>query len=139
MSNHAAHMSIGTLAKTAGVNVETIRFYELKRLLLRRADGEIRRYTAKDLRRVKFVKAAKGRGFTLDEIAELLKLEDGTHCGEVREFARLKLDDVRKKIIALQSIESALEELIAGCCATQDAGVCHLIAALQTEASATET
>lgn len=134
MSNHAERMSIGTLAKTAGVNIETIRFYERKRLLLRRADSEIRRYTAEDLSRVKFVKAAKGLGFTLNEVAALLELEDGTHCNEVRELARLKLQDVREKMVALQHMETALQQLIAGCCATQDDSFCPLIASLQTEA-----
>jgi len=132
-------MSIGTLAKAAGVNVETIRFYERKELLLKRADGEIRRYTAEDLHRVKFVKAAKGLGFTLNEIGALLKLEDGTHCGEVRELAGLKLRDVREKMVTLQNMESALERLIAGCCATQDDGFCPLIASLQTKAEAGRT
>lgn len=134
MSNHAVRMSIGALAKAAGVNVETIRFYERKELLLRRADGDIRRYTAEDLRRVKFVKAAKGLGFTLNEVGALLKLEDGTHCKEVRELAGLKLQDVRQKMVALQSMELALQQLIAGCGATQADRFCPLIASLQTEA-----
>jgi MerR family transcriptional regulator, mercuric resistance operon regulatory protein len=131
MSNQADRMSIGTLAKTAGVNVETIRFYERKRLLLKQAHSEIRRYTAEDLRRVKFVKAAKRLGFTLSEIGALMKLEDGKHCNEVSELARVKLHDVREKVAALQNMESALEQLIAGCDANQDDGFCHLISALQ--------
>lgn len=131
MSNHAARMSIGTLAKTAGVNVETIRFYERKRLLLERDHDDIRRYTVEDLRRVKFVKAAKRLGFTLSEIGALVKLEGGKHCNEVSELARMKLNDVREKVAALQSIELALEQLIAGCDANQDDGCCHLISALQ--------
>jgi MerR family transcriptional regulator, mercuric resistance operon regulatory protein len=126
-------MSVGTLAKTAGVNVETVRFYERKRLLLARTHGEVRRYTAEDLSRIKFVKAAKTLGFTLNEIGTLLKLEDGTHCNEVRELALLKLHDVRGKIVALQNMESALDHLIAGCCATEDDGLCHLIASLQSK------
>lgn len=133
MSKHAVRMSIGALAKAAGVNVETIRFYERKELLLRRTDGEIRRYTAEDLRRVKFVKAAKGLGFTLNEVGALLKLEDGQHCSEVRELAGLKLQDVRQKMVALQSMELALQQLIAACCATEDDGFCQLIASLQTK------
>ena len=132
-------MSIGTLAKTAGVNVETIRFYERKALLLKRPHVDIRRYNAEDLSRVRFVKAAKGLGFTLSEIGALLKLEDGTHCNEVREIASLKLHDVRAKMVALRNMASALEQLIVGCCATQDDGFCHLIASLQTEALVTET
>ena len=60
-----------------------------------------------------------------------LKLDDGKHCNEVSELARVKLHDVREKVAALQNMESALEQLIAGCDANQDDGFCHLISALQ--------
>ena len=131
MSNQADRMSIGTLAKTAGVNVETIRFYERKRLLLKQAHSEIRRYTAEDLRRVNFVKAAQPPGFSPIEIVALMRLAEGYPCNEVSELARVKLHDVREKVAALQNMESALEQLIAGCDANQDDGFCHLISALQ--------
>lgn len=132
MLNRAPGMSIGTLAGAAGVNVETIRFYERKGLLPKHGSKRpIRRYTAQDLSRVKFVIAAKGLGFTLNEIASLLKLEDGSHCLEVRDLAALKLQDVREKIVALRSLESALERAIEGCCATEQQGFCYLIASLQ--------
>jgi MerR family transcriptional regulator, mercuric resistance operon regulatory protein len=132
MLNHAQGMSIGALATAAGVNVETIRFYERKGLLPGYGSKrEIRRYTARDVSRVKFVIAAKGLGFTLNEIGSLLELEDGTHCHEVRDLAVLKLQDLRVKIAALQNLESALERAIAGCCDTEQQGFCHLIASLQ--------
>jgi MerR family transcriptional regulator, mercuric resistance operon regulatory protein len=132
MLNQGPSMSIGALATAAGVNVETIRFYERKGLLAKQSSKRpIRRYTAKDVSRVKFVIAAKGLGFTLNEIGSLLELEDGTHCHEVRDLAVLKLQDVRGKIAALQNLESALERAIAGCCDTEHQGVCHLIASLQ--------
>ena len=132
MLNHAQGMSIGALASAAGVNVETIRFYERKGLLPGYGSKrEIRRYTTQDVSRVKFVIAAKGLGFTLNEIGSLLELEDGTHCHEVRDLAVVKLQDVREKIAALQNMESALERVIAGCGATEQDGFCHLIASLQ--------
>ena len=57
----------------------------------------------------------------------------------MRESASLKLHDVRAKMVALQNMESVLEHLIGGCCATQDDGFCQLILPLQIEASITET
>src|SRR5260370_12711116 len=79
MENEFENLTIGTFAKAAGVNVETIRFYQRKKLLLapERPYGKIRHYGEADVARVKFVKAAQRLGFSLDEIAELLKLEDG--------------------------------------------------------------
>lgn len=135
MSKHADRMSIGTLARTAGVNVETIRFYERKGLLPKpaRADGEIKRYTDEELHRVAFIQAAKGLGFTLNEIGALLKLEDGSHCNEVRVMAEQKLADVREKLDKLQRIQSALIRVVADCQATNNKKVCcPLIASLQT-------
>ena len=132
MLNQTPGMSIGALATAAGVNIETIRFYERKGLMPGHGSKrEIRRYTAQDVSRVKFVIAAKGLGFTLNEIGSLLELQDGTHCHEVRDLAVLKLQDVRAKIAALQNLESALDRAISGCCDTEQRGFCHLIASLQ--------
>ena len=82
MMNIPETLTIGAFAKAAGVNVETIRFYQRKGLLLEpdRPIGGIRRYGPTDVDRVKFVKSAQRLGFNLDEVAQLLKLEDGTHC-----------------------------------------------------------
>ena len=79
MENILENLTIGGFAKAAGVNVETIRFYQRKGLLLEpdRPYGSIRRYGQTDVARVKFVKSAQRLGFSLDEIAELLTLEDG--------------------------------------------------------------
>ena len=133
MSKQANRMSIGTLAKTAEVNVETIRFYERKGLLVKhaRTRGEIRRYTAEDLDRVRFVKASKGLGFTLTETSALLKLQDGTHCDEVRVIAEQKLAEVREKLNQLQRIESALQQVVVHCQTTGKNVCCPLIASLQ--------
>ena len=71
MKNPSHHLPIGAFAAAAGVNVETIRFYQRKGLLprTRRAYGSIRRYGAADVARVKFVKSAQRLGFTLGEKA----------------------------------------------------------------------
>jgi DNA-binding transcriptional MerR regulator len=58
-----------------------------------------------DLARVRFIKSAQRLGFSLDEIGDLLKLEDGSHCTEAREQAEKKLSDVRAKLAELTRIE----------------------------------
>lgn len=132
MNNPVPNLSIGAVAASAGVNVETIRFYQRKGLLPEpaRSYGQIRRYGKPDVARVKFVKSAQRLGFSLDEIAGLLRLEDGTHCDEARVKAEQKLDDVRAKLRDLRRMESALRRLVADCCATQGTITCPLIAAL---------
>jgi MerR family mercuric resistance operon transcriptional regulator len=132
MENNLENLTIGAFAKAAGVNVETIRFYQRKGLLLEpdRPYGSIRRYDGSDVARVKFVKSAQRLGFSLDEIGELLKLEDGTHCGEASELAALRLADVRAKLADLARIEAALSNLVSECHAHQGNVSCPLIAAL---------
>ena len=126
-------LTIGVLADAAGVNVETIRFYQRKGLMREpdRPLGGIRRYSDADLARVRFIKSAQRLGFSLDEIADLLQLEDGSHCTEAREQAEHKLADVRARLADLQRIEEALQGLVERCCATSGRVKCPLIAALQ--------
>ena len=133
MVNDPQTLTIGAFAKAAGVNVETIRFYQRKGLLPEpmRPYGLIRRYGDGDVARVKFVKSAQRLGFSLEEIAGLLRLEDGTHCDEARVMAEQKLDDVRSKLRDLRRMESALRRLVADCCRTRGRIACPLIAALR--------
>ncbi|MEX2182297.1 MAG: Hg(II)-responsive transcriptional regulator [Gemmatimonadaceae bacterium] len=133
MSNE--EFTIGAFAAAADVNVETIRFYQRRRLLREppRPFGRIRRYSADDVARVRFIKTAQGLGFSLDEIAGLLRLEDGTHCVEARVAAEEKLAGVRTKLIDLQRIEAVLGELVEECCAATGNVRCPLIDALQHE------
>ena len=125
--------TIGALAETAGVNVETIRFYQRKGLMPEpeKPYGSIRRYGAAELARVRFIKSAQRLGFSLEEVGELLKLEDGARCGEARQLAEQKLVDVRQKLSDLQRIESVLTGLVARCSAVRGRVNCPLIASLQ--------
>ncbi|MFO1112264.1 MAG: Hg(II)-responsive transcriptional regulator [Bradyrhizobium sp.] len=130
--NHIG-LTIGSVAKAAGVNVETVRFYQ-RRALLAEPDkpyGGIRRYGADDVARVRFVKAAQRLGFSLDEVAGLMKLDDGTHCGEARLLAEAKLADVRGKLEDLRRMESLLSGLIRQCSSTRGRVSCPLIDSLQ--------
>jgi len=87
-----------------------------------------------DVVRVKFVKSAQRLGFSLDEIAELLRLDDGTHCEEASSLAEHKLKDVREKMADLARMETVLSELVCACHARKGNVSCPLIASLQGEA-----
>ncbi len=133
MSEPPETLTIGVLADAAGVNVETIRFYQRKGLMPEpeKPYGSIRRYGAAELARVRFIKSAQRLGFSLEEIGELLKLEDGARCSEARQLAEQKLVDVRQKLSDLQRIESVLAGLVARCSAVRGRVNCPLIASLQ--------
>jgi MerR family mercuric resistance operon transcriptional regulator len=132
MTRDLESLTIGVFAKAAGVSVETIRFYQRKGLLAtpNRLYGSIRRYDSTDVARVKFVKSAQRLGFSLDEIGQLLKLEDGTHCCEAAELATQRLGDVRAKLADLVRIERALSTLVGACHARHGRISCPLIASL---------
>ncbi|MCK9983819.1 MAG: MerR family transcriptional regulator, mercuric resistance operon regulatory protein [Azoarcus sp.] len=133
MENARETLTIGAFARAAEVNVETIRFYQLKGLLPQpeRPYGRIRRYGQADVARVRFVKSAQRLGFSLDEIAELLRLEDGAHCDEASRLAELKLRDVRAKLADLMRMEAVLSGLVRACHARTANVSCPLIASLQ--------
>jgi MerR family mercuric resistance operon transcriptional regulator len=125
-------LTIGALAAAAGVNVETVRYYQRRGLLNepRKPGRGIRHYGDADMERLCFVKAAQTLGFSLDEVAELLTLADGTHCREARELAQHKLKDVRGKLASLRHIEAALAGLVRDCARARGTLSCPLITAL---------
>ena len=132
MGIQSDHLSIGAFAEAAGVNVETIRFYQRKGLPEpQKPQGSIRRYGEADVARVRFVKSAQRLGFSLDEVDGLLTLDDGAHCEQARLLAEHKLFDVRSKLADLLRIESVLTTLVDDCCASHGKVSCPLIAALQ--------
>jgi len=110
-------MTIGMLAKAVGVGVETIRYYQRIGLMSTpaRGYGSVRRYSAASAERLRFIKRAQQLGFTLEEVAHLLQLEDGTHCNEARELATHKLAAVDQKLADLHAMRDVLAKLIAAC------------------------
>ena len=111
-----AGLTIGKLAKTAGVNVETIRYYQRVGLIqepVKPAEG-YRRYPEAIVARVCFIKRAKDLGFTLKEIIELLSLDDGD-CAEVRTLAEKKHDIITQRIDDLRAMLTVLDDLIDQC------------------------
>jgi MerR family mercuric resistance operon transcriptional regulator len=136
MQSQPDHLTIGELARACGVNVETIRFYQRRGLLAEpvRPYGGIRRYGRADVERVRFVKSAQRLGFSLDEVAQLLRLEDGVRCSEARVLAEHKLADVRLKLLDLRQIEAVLSKLVRRCRTQRGSISCPLIASLHGKA-----
>lgn len=110
-------ITVGQLAQSVGVNVETIRYYQRIGLLAltERDYGRIRRYSSGDLKRVRFIRRAQALGFSLDEVALLLGLSDGKHCAETKALAERKLTMVDQKLTDLTSIRKALKGLVTQC------------------------
>lgn len=111
-------LTIGRAAREAGVNIETVRFYERRGLIEqpRKGDG-YRVYSPDQVARIRFIKEAQQIGFTLSEIGELLTLraDPSADCSAVRDQAAAKLAEVHRKIEQLQRVGAALETLIAAC------------------------
>jgi len=122
--------SIGGLARAAGVGVETVRYYQRRGLLAEpaRPAGEIRRYCADDLRRLRFIRAAQAAGFTLAEIAELLALSAADDRARARQLAEARINALDEKIEELRRARDALAGL-AGACASKRGGPCPILTA----------
>jgi MerR family copper efflux transcriptional regulator len=128
-------MKISTVAKQAGVGVETIRFYERKALITqppKPSDGGFRRYPAATVERVRFIRQAQSLGFSLKEIGELLalKAEPSADCGDIRARALAKRQAVDRKIEQLAHIRAALDTLIAACPGRGALWSCSILGAL---------
>ncbi len=125
-------MTIGQLATSAGVNVETVRYYHRRDLLAvpERPAGGIGRYPPSALTRLRFIKRAQSLGFSLDDVQALLSLDDGRGCAAARQIGESKLADVRQRLQALRVLEVALEDLMNRCASTRRKVNCPLIDAL---------
>jgi len=129
----AERCTIGTLARRAGINVETIRYYQRRGLVPEpmKPLGGVRSYAPEHVQRLRFIKRAQQLGFSLEEVGELLSLEDGLHCHEVEEIAGQKLATVRERIAQLKTMESALAMLVRKCSSNKGKLRCPLISALE--------
>jgi len=130
-----ASMTIGRLAKQAGVNIDTIRYYERNGLIpepARRLSG-YRQYGPTDVARLRFILRAKDLGFTLAEIGELLSLSADRNVKGVKRRAEGRLEQVEHKIKELQRVRRGLRTLIQACPGHGDLERCPIIAALSEE------
>ena len=130
-------LTIGKLAAAGGVGVETVRYYQRRGLMGTpvRSGGDgwgggVRRYGDDDVRRLKFIRAAQASGFTLEEIAELLALEESDDRIRVRALARQRIDALDEKIAQMTETRAALARL-ADQCAASDKGPCPILSAFE--------
>lgn len=124
--------TIGGLAKATGIHIETIRYYQRRGLMDEPARplGGVRRYYEGDAQRLRFIKQAQTLGFSLEEVAELLTLEDGQHCREAEQLGSQKLEKVRLHIAQLQRVEAVLTALVEQCHCNRGTVRCPLIGSL---------
>lgn len=123
-------MTIGALARAAGVNLETVRYYQRRGLIEtpRKPLGGVRRYSAAVLATLRFIKRAQQLGFTLREIGDLLELGAGA-CTETRALAEIRLADIEKRLRDLQTMRRTLTRLIESCRAGRAAN-CPIVESL---------
>lgn len=132
-----ADLTIGALAKAAGVNVETIRYYERRGLLhapTRKTSG-YRLYDEESLGRLRFIRNAQVLGFTLLEIKELaeLRVSSAARCSDVLKRAERKLVQVEDKIRLLRVLSKALRSLIQDCKAGEPTDRCPILKGMDRE------
>ncbi|EBO5316982.1 Hg(II)-responsive transcriptional regulator [Ralstonia insidiosa] len=122
-------LTIGKLADAAGVNIETIRYYQRRGLLGEppKPPGGHRRYAPEQAKRVRFIKRGQALGFTLDEVAALLTLDAACACGETQELAVRKLGLIEQKMADLVAMQRVLEELVQQCDARDGHTTCPII------------
>lgn len=126
-------MTIGQVARAAGVHVETMRYYQQRGLLAvpPRPTGSVRRYSEDAVERLEFIRRAQQAGFTLKEIAELLRLAERPDCRGARGLAAEKLAQVEARIGELERVRVALRALVRAC----DAGGSRACPIIETFAS----
>lgn len=132
--------TIGKIAKLAGVNVETIRYYQRRGLLSvpEKPHMGYRRYPADIVAHIRFIKRAQALGFTLNEVAVLMELEEPRACGITRNLALDKIKAIDQKLAGLTSMRRALAALVQQCGAGRSTKRCPIIQALgQSEYSRT--
>lgn len=130
-SNATESLTIGHLARAACVGVETIRYYQQRGLLpVPNSTGAFRQYPVALTARIHFIKRAQELGFSLDEITELLRLEDGANRSLIRRIAADRLEQIKKKVADLKRMQKTLKKLVMECEHTRGDLPCPIIASL---------
>lgn len=128
-------MRSSQVAMEAGVNVQTLRYYERRGLLPEpeRSESGYRSYGREAVPTVRFVKRAQQLGFSLEEIDSLLDLAAGgpSHCASAKSLAAQKLGQLEQKIADLSAMRDSLRQLVATCDRTRNLRICPLIDAIE--------
>jgi MerR family mercuric resistance operon transcriptional regulator len=128
------NFTIGKLARAADVNVETVRYYQRRKLVdtpVKPIQG-FRVYPVETLHRIKFIKRAQELGFSLIDIEQLLTLSTGS-CSTMQELALYKLEKIEAKIADLHRMRVVLSDLVRACEANQDPQTCPIIESIAVE------
>jgi MerR family mercuric resistance operon transcriptional regulator len=124
-------LTIGRLAKAAGVGVETVRYYQSRGLLrVPAATGGFRVYPAAVIDRIAFIKRAQALGFSLDEVRSLLDLEDGRNRRAIQSVTQARLSQIQDKLTDLHRMREVLSELLHRCTQTAPMQACPIIETL---------
>ena len=133
-------MRTSELAGQAGVNTETLRYYERRGLLTEppRTSGGYRDYPPTAVELLRFIKRAQELGFTLDEVEELLHLDTGgpDSCDATRSLAEHRKADLEQRIRDLQRMRDTLADLVATCDLPRADRRCALLEAIDNTSEA---
>jgi MerR family mercuric resistance operon transcriptional regulator len=132
--NNEVYLTIGELAEKACVNIETIRFYERKKIIIQPSRGVGRRkYSNEYISHLKFIKQAQKVGFNLSEIKELmgLKLNPNRSCTVVKNKTAIKIAEVSEKIKNLQKMLKLLKQFESKCDGNETTGKCTILDGLR--------
>ena len=134
MDTRVAGLTIGKVARSAGLAIDTVRYYELEGLLEKpaRTTSGYRHYRPDVVARLRFIRQAKDLGFSLREIKELLSLrvEAGRSCADVRARAERKIADVEQRVATLMRMKRALAKLASSCSGRGPTSECPILEAL---------
>ncbi len=122
----ATKLTIGELAKAAEVPTSTVRYYERAGILCPsgRSAGNYRVYSATELERLRFIRAAKATGFTLDDIRSLLR---PAACGKVQSLIEQRLSEVRERMRELRHVQKVLRASLSDCREHEETGRCRVV------------
>jgi DNA-binding transcriptional MerR regulator len=130
-------MKIGEVAKSAGIGIDAIRFYERRGLIDEpaRSPAGYRDYPRDVVTNLRFIARAKDLGFSLKEILELLTLErrETASAVEVKAIADRRLADIEERIRAMQRMRRALRKALDGCPGRGPIGDCSILQTLVSE------
>lgn len=132
-----AQLTIGKVAEQAGLNIQTVRYYERRGILS--PDGHLdsgyRLYNDEAVKKLLFIKNAQNLGFSLEEIAGLLRLRVShrARCADVKRKAETKLEDVHARLSRLRALETALKHLIRACRNQSTTDNCPILTSLETQ------
>jgi MerR family mercuric resistance operon transcriptional regulator len=126
-------LTIGRVAAAAGINVETIRYYQRRGLLEEpnKPLGGYRNYPTEMVKRIRFIKRAQALGFTLEDVAGLLQLNNTDACATIRELATQKVALIEQKLSQLEAMRDALTKLLRQCNKNLKSSTCPIIEILQ--------